>query len=101
LNDLDDKRLIRWIANAIISEWRANDSAELAIALFHGSRYEMQDYQPAEPDVGIQCGGYCDFEFQGEDERAIMDEVHRASEPCFAFLHEALLAQFNEWEMEK
>lgn len=91
----DESRMVKWIANAIISEWVGQKTTSLAESLFEDSKYELLDYQPAEPDVGIQCGGWCDFEFTGSEEKAIMKELE-ANPDAFHQVFTEMLATLNE-----
>jgi len=92
----DENRMVKWLANAIITEWIGQKTASLALSLFEDSKYTLLDYQPAEPRVGIQCGGWCDFEFTGAEERSIMDEIKKTNYAAFDAVMNEMLTDLNE-----
>lgn len=93
---MDDQNIIRWIVAKIVAEWKQSKSIDFATALFDGANHKMIDYQPPEPDVGIQCGQYHDFEFTGDAEKAIMDALLNTDLSVFHFVHHEILYHLNE-----
>ena len=90
------ERMIHWIAKQIFLEWQMQQTASLALSLLEDSKYKLMDFQPAEPDVGIQCAQWLDFEFEEEEERQIMVKLFEFNESTFHFVHDLMLAQLNE-----